>query len=277
MGTGMRMAEYHTIVVGGHSLGLGVAAAVGKGALVLESGSSLGGEYVGAFAPGAGWERTGGRLTADLLERARQTGVLRGGRIACGALGLLLADWAMEQPFCLRYLAQVCCVERRRSGFAVTYADASGLHEAAAERVVDATPETVSRPLAGAGAGRFLRAVVCADAGVVDACAYPGADMSSLPEPGTALLRVAAPPQGGITAAREALLRVWDARPMPLRPWRIGALAFALDVERGPGALALPDGVVAAPSTALGYGNAFAAMDAGWALAREGAAGHAVR
>ncbi|MBD2847817.1 FAD-dependent oxidoreductase [Paenibacillus sp. IB182496] len=275
------------LVCGATFRGLAAAAAAAQAGLdviVIERSALVGHEYIDAFHPGSRYGAPRTALARAFQADARARNLQEeGGPLHLPALHPLLCALIKRSGLDVRFLTELVGITAGEEIYRIEIADAAGLHELRASRILDTTSTRLSTPgePAWPDAAR-LNAYVHGGAST-DGQASPAALPPLFDErlqvrqgryPAERIVGLELPPTSSWQEARAALYSLWASRPEAWRPWTIAATAGAFEVRPAQTAQRLHERWTWEPSAAAD--NPLAALDAGARLfgTRE-AKGHA--
>jgi len=267
----MRM-EYETVVVGATCAGLGYALSHPDGTLLVESSSSVGGEFIEAMDPGVGWGAPAGlgpeaeSLRDELVTR----NILDGDRLHLPAVAAVLFARLKESRVAYRFWTDILATREQGSGFELTLFDTGGRSTIRASRILDTTTRAVS--LVGEPTGLDRKAI-----GATLSCPNPPDEFPASGSeaacalhrgrfPGEAFLVLDLPLEADWPAARRRLHGFWLSRPAALRDWHLASVGARL-IERPAWRESPSERWTLLPSAR--FENLLAAYDAGAAVRNE--------
>ena len=264
------MKHVPTLVLGATFAGLGIASAAKQRALVIDSFSQPGHEFISSFRLGEHWPaaaRTsqGGQLLGQLKQR----NVLNeAGFVHLPAVLPIVCDYIERERLPLLLMTSVVHIAPHPQGYEVTVHNVSGRQTLIAGELID----TTSQSLAFAGIAPSIRRKR------LNAMLHHPEPDGRLPEPfaesisfqqgrfaGEVVLRVELAPDDGWIEARQKLYRLWSERPEQLAPWKIAAIADTFELHPGTGPDRLGENWLHLPSAA--YSNPIEAFEEGVLLA----------
>lgn len=215
--------QVSTLIVGASMLGIGLAARMGRQAVVLESSNGVGNEFVRSFKlsdlPYTPSSESGMVLMEELYQRGAMDDR---GRVHLPAVMPIVIKFITDRKLEVRMQTHVVDVTRRGGQYAVTCHDASGWRHFMAERLVDTSMCCVTNPERGKIKDKSLNMMLLGlpkseELSAENACEY------SLVQgrfPAETVLKFPVGPQDGWTEARNKLFQFWLNRPGAYRSCR---------------------------------------------------------
>lgn len=227
-------SQYKQLIVGATFAGLGNLLCDPEDALLVESSTAVGWEFIEAFQPGEDWERTGGLdpLTEDLRRELVERNILDEARVHLPAIAPVLFRRLDRSGADYLFQTDILEVEPCADGYRVTLGTRSGVRRLDVERIVDTTTCFLSDPdrevtleRKGIGANLNLRRGETCKREPIHTRRYaliPGRFTRE------AFLTLSLPVETEWAGAREALHRFWLDRPEALSAWDLVAVGTRL-------------------------------------------------
>jgi len=262
---------YPLLVVGATFTGIGIAKAAGQNALVVDSYSQPGHEFIACYRPGGHWDRStrteqGERLLRQLVQRH----VLDAdGRLHIPAVLPVWCEFIRQELPTPLLLTTITDIRPHPDGYAVTIFNVSGLETFIVGRIIDTTAQGLAHlgVAPPAVVGKSINAMLHhpEPAGLTPQSFDRRVTFARGKFDSEWILKVELQPSDDWITARRKLHDLWSARPESLRSWKIAAVAdtFELRVQQGPSEikpnwLRLPSGAYANLLEAFEEGVLFA-------------------
>lgn len=257
------------VICGATGAGLGIAAAAGEKALLVERSALIGHEFIASYNPGDGWASPpesafAQKLQSELLERNLLSAE---GLVHLPAMPPVLFRFVRERQQRVMLMTEIIEVSRRGKQWVVTMHNASGLQRIVTDRLIDTTPTAVSLPGWQAPfLSRSINALMAADTDVLANTLLPAStDAASWFQglmPGEAIVKMSLEGADDWQTARFGLHSWWQREHASFRPWTLAAVADVFEVRTDVEEYRLDERWDWFPSSS--YANLLQAFDAGY-------------
>lgn len=236
----MTLTHVPLVVYGASGAGLGLAAAFGSKALLVERTALIGQEWIASYTPGRDWHAPlesapSRQLREELLARHLLNDE---GFVHLPAMPPTLFRFVREKQLQVKMMTEIINVERDGDRLVVTLHNASGLERITTDRLIDTTPTAASstawQPQI---VSRSLRALMAAPQtetdGEPDLPSQQGAvTWEKGLMPGEAIVRFPLEAdQANWQTARAELHSWWQREHALFAPWTLAAVADAFELE----------------------------------------------
>ncbi|ANE45690.1 hypothetical protein SY83_04555 [Paenibacillus swuensis] len=251
------------LIIGASMLGLGLASAKGAEAVVLESGNSVGSEFIRSFKMNRPWisaekSSTSREIREELMLRNIMS---EEGSLHLPGLMPVMIKHIKEHRLQVRMQSSIVDVSRQEGKFKVLYYDASGLRSITTDTLVDTSIPCSTKPECLRVKAKSLNVMIKGKTKDLDAAEIEGYETRRGRFDSEIFLRFPLDPHEDWISARNRLFQFWLNRPLSLQPYAFVTHAEEFDIEYedscqqiAPGWEWLPSAYYASPLEAFDQG-----------------------
>ncbi|AEI40376.1 hypothetical protein [Paenibacillus mucilaginosus] len=222
-----------TLIIGASMLGLGLASSKGGDAVVLESGNSVGSEFIRSFKLSRPWiPAEEASPSREIREELTKRNIMSGeGSIHLPGLMPVMIKHIKEHDLQVRMQSSVVNVSMREGKFVVLYYDASGLRTITADKLVDTSIPCSTKPECLRVKAKSLNVMIMGLPEGSDFVAAEGYEIRRGRFDSETILRFPLDPNEDWISARSRLFQFWLNRPLSLKPYAFVTHAEEFDME----------------------------------------------